>query len=50
LYADTIRQVYGLDAQDQAARYFGDSVTIEGTLLNKRHPRFDDPKADIDRA
>jgi hypothetical protein len=26
--------VYDLDAQDQAARYFGDSVTIEGTLLN----------------
>jgi len=34
LYADTIRQVYDLDAQDQAARYFGDSVTVEGTLLN----------------
>ena len=34
LYADTIRQVYDLDAQDQAASYFGDSVTVEGTLLN----------------
>ena len=27
LYDDTIRQVYNLDAQDQAARHFGDSVT-----------------------
>jgi hypothetical protein len=32
LYDDTIRQIYELDAQDQAARYFGDSVTVEGTL------------------
>jgi hypothetical protein len=29
---DTTRQIYELDAQDQAARYFGDSVTVEGTL------------------
>jgi hypothetical protein len=32
LYDDTIREVYDLDAQDEAARYFGVSVTIEGTL------------------
>jgi hypothetical protein len=32
LYDDTIRQVYDLDAQDRAARYFGDSVTVKGTL------------------
>ena len=32
LYDDTIRQIYELDAQDQAALYFGDSVTIEGAL------------------
>src|SRR6516225_3269996 len=32
LYDDTIRQVFDLDAQDQAARYFGESVTVEGTL------------------
>jgi hypothetical protein len=32
LYDDTTRQIYDLDAQDQAARYFGDSVTVEGTL------------------
>ena len=32
LYDDTIRQVYELDAQDQAAPYFGISVTVEGTL------------------
>jgi len=32
LYDDTIRQVFDLDAQEQAARYFGDSVTVEGTL------------------
>ena len=32
LYDDTTRQIYELDAQDQAARHFGDSVTIEGTL------------------
>ena len=31
-YNDTTRQIYELDAQDQAARYFGDSVTVEGTL------------------
>jgi hypothetical protein len=32
LYDDTIRQVYDLDAQEQAAHYFGESVTVEGTL------------------
>ena len=32
LYDDTIRQVFDLDAQDRAARYFGESVTVEGTL------------------
>jgi len=32
LYDDTIRQVYELDAQDQAEKYFGDSVTVDGTL------------------
>jgi hypothetical protein len=31
-YDDTIRQIYELDAQDQAARYLGDSVTVEGVL------------------
>jgi hypothetical protein len=34
LYDDTIRQVFDLDAQDRAARYFGESVTVEGTLHN----------------
>jgi len=29
---DTTRQIYELDARDQARRYFGDSVTVEGTL------------------
>jgi len=32
LYDDTTRQIYDLDSQDQAKRYFGDSVTVEGTL------------------
>ena len=32
LYDDTIRLVFDLDAQDQAARYFGESVTVEGTF------------------
>jgi hypothetical protein len=32
LYDDTIRQVFDLDAQDQAARYFRESVTVEGAL------------------
>jgi hypothetical protein len=32
LYDDTIRQIYDLDAQHQAAGYFGESVTVEGTL------------------
>ena len=32
LYDDTIRQVHDLDAQDRAADYFGESVTVEGTL------------------
>jgi hypothetical protein len=32
LYDDTIRQVYDLDAQEQAGHYFGESVTVEGTL------------------
>jgi hypothetical protein len=31
LYDDTIRQVYELDAH-QAGRYFGESVTVQGTL------------------
>jgi hypothetical protein len=32
LYDDTIRQIYELDAQGQAGRYFGESVTVQGTL------------------
>lgn len=32
LYDDTIRQIYDLDAQDQARSYFGESVTVEGAL------------------
>jgi hypothetical protein len=32
LYDDTIRQIYDLDAQDQVARHFGESVTVAGTL------------------
>ena len=32
LYDDTIRQVYDLDVQEQAGHYFGESVTVEGTL------------------
>ena len=28
LYDDTIRQIYDLDAQDQAAPHFGGSVTV----------------------
>jgi hypothetical protein len=32
LYDDTTRQVFELDAQDQAARLFGESVTVDGTL------------------
>jgi hypothetical protein len=32
LYDDTIRHVFELDAQDQAARYFGEVVTVEGRL------------------
>jgi len=32
LYDDTIRLVYDLDAQEQAAHFFGESVTVEGTL------------------
>jgi hypothetical protein len=32
LYDDTIRQVFDLDAKDRAAPYFGESVTVEGTL------------------
>jgi hypothetical protein len=35
LYDDTVRQVYDLDAQEQAAHYFGESVTVEGTLQDK---------------
>jgi len=34
LYDDTIRAVYALDPQDQAAGHLGDSVTVEGTLRN----------------
>jgi hypothetical protein len=32
LYDDTIRHVFEIDAQDQAARYFGEVVTVEGSL------------------
>ncbi len=32
LYADTIRQVYALDPQDQAKGQLGHSVTVRGTL------------------
>jgi hypothetical protein len=32
LYDDTVRAVYALDAQDQAAGHLGHSVTVEGTL------------------
>ena len=32
LYDDTTRQIYDIDAQEQALRYFGDSVTVKGTL------------------
>ena len=32
LYDDTIRQIYDLDAQDQARSYFGEGVTVEGAL------------------
>jgi peroxiredoxin len=32
LYADTIRQVYALDPQDQATGRLGESVTVQGTL------------------
>ena len=34
LYDDTIRAIYVLDPQDQAAGHLGDSVTVEGTLRN----------------
>jgi hypothetical protein len=34
LYDDTIRAVYALDPQDQAAGHLGDSVTVEGKLQN----------------
>jgi hypothetical protein len=34
LYDDTVRAIYALDSQDQAAGHLGDSVTIEGTLRN----------------
>jgi len=32
LYDDTIRHVFELDAQDRAARYFGEVVTVKGRL------------------
>jgi hypothetical protein len=32
LYDDTIRQIYELDVQNQAGQYFGESVTVDGTL------------------
>ena len=32
LYDDTTRVIYELDAQDQAAQYFGDNVVVEGAL------------------
>ena len=35
LYDDTIREIYVLDPQDQAAGHLGDSVTVEGTLQDK---------------
>jgi len=34
LYDDTVRAIYALDPQDQAAGHLGDSVTVEGTLRN----------------
>ena len=34
-YNDTTRQIYELDAQDQAAHYFGEAVTVEGSLQGK---------------
>src|ERR1700680_9581 len=34
LYDDTVRAIYALDSQDQAAGHLGDSVTVEGTLRN----------------
>ncbi len=34
LYDDTVRAVYALDPQDQAAGHLGDAVTVEGTLRN----------------
>jgi hypothetical protein len=35
LYDDTVRQVYDLDAQEEAAHYFGESVTVQGALQDK---------------
>jgi hypothetical protein len=32
LYDDTVRVIYELDAQEQAAGHLGDSVTVNGTL------------------
>ena len=32
LYDDTIRHIFDLNAQDQAFRFFADTVTVEGTL------------------
>jgi hypothetical protein len=34
LYDDTIRKIYELDPQTQAAGHLGDSVTVEGALDN----------------
>ena len=34
LYDDTIRAIYVLEPQQQAAGHLGDSVTVEGTLQN----------------
>ena len=34
LYDDTIRKIYELDPQTQAASHLGDSVTVEGALDN----------------
>ena len=35
LYDDTVRQVYDLVPQKEAAYHFGESVTVEGTLQDK---------------
>src|ERR1700730_3707838 len=32
IYDHTIRHIFDLNAQDQASRFFADTVTVEGTL------------------